>query len=201
VPSARPPNVFGMEIGGASLDPEVREGLSRSWKTLMTVGVIAIVLGCIAILVPAVASVGTAIFIGWLLLIVGAVLVAAAFSAHSIGTLMLRMIWAILTVIVGLWLIVEPHNGTLTLTFVLGVYFLFMGLTRVTVAFLGRGQPNAGLVGLSGVAGVLIGILILANFPSSADWAIGLLVGIDLIFAGWTLTSVALLGKDLAKQA
>ena len=45
-----------------------------------------------------------------------------------------------------------------------------------------------------------IGILVLAEFPSSADWAIGLLVGIDLIFAGWTLTSVALLGKDLARS-
>jgi len=167
----------------------------------MFVGVAAIVLGCIAILVPAVASVGTAIFIGWLLLIVGAFMVAGAFSAHSVGTLLLRLLWAVLTVIVGLWLIVEPHNGTLTLTFVLGIYFLFMGLTRITVAFIGRGQPNAGWVGLSGVCGLLIGILVLAKFPSSADWAIGLLVGIDLIFAGWTLTSVALLGKDLAKQA
>jgi len=188
-----------MEIGGASLDPEVREGLSRSWKGLMFVGVAAIVVGCIAILVPAVASVGTAIFIGWLLLFVGAVLVAAAFSAHSIGTLALRLLWAVLTVIVGIWLIAEPHNGTLTLTLVLGIYFLFMGLTRTTVAFLARGEPNAGLLGLSGVAGILIGILILAKFPSSADWAIGLLVGIDLIFAGWTLTSVALLGRDLAR--
>lgn len=190
-----------MEIGGASLDPEVREGLSRSWKVLMAVGIVAIVLGCVAILVPAVAAVGTAIFIGWLLLFVGAVLVAGAFSAHSIGTLVLRMIWAILTVIVGLWLIVEPHNGTLTLTLVLGIYFLFMGLTRTAVAFIARGQPNAGLLGLSGVASVLIGIFILAEFPSSADWAIGLLVGIDLIFAGWTLTSVALVGRDLAKQS
>lgn len=188
-----------MELGGTSLDPEVREGLSRSWKALMTIGVIAIVLGCIAILVPAVAAVGTAIFIGWLLLIVGAFMVAAAFSAHSVGTLILRLIWAALTVIVGLWLILEPHNGTLTLTFVLGVYFLFMGLTRVAVAFANRGQPNAGLLGLSGVCGLIIGILILAKWPDSADWAIGLLVGIDLIFAGWTLCSVALVGKDLAR--
>jgi uncharacterized membrane protein HdeD (DUF308 family) len=190
-----------MEIGGASLDPEVREGLSRSWKALMAVGVVAIFIGCVAILVPAVAAVGTAIFIGWVLLIVGAFLVAAAFSAHSVGTLMWRMLWAVLTVIVGLWLIVEPHNGTLTLTLVLGIYFLFMGLTRTTIAFIARGQPNAGLLGLSGVAGLLIGILILAKFPSSADWAIGLLVGIDLIFAGWTLTSVALLGRDLSRGA
>ncbi len=189
-----------MEIGGASLDPEVREGLRRSWKPLMVVGIAAIVLGCIAILVPALASVGTAIFIGWLLLFVGVVMVAAAFSAHSVGTLLLRLIWAILTVIVGLWLIVEPHNGTLTLTLVLGIYFLFMGLTRTTIAFIARGEPNAGLLGLSGIAGFLIGVLILAKFPSSADWAIGLLVGIDLIFAGWTLTSVALLGRDLSRS-
>ena len=190
-----------MEIGGASLDPEVREGLRKSWRALMLVGVLAIFVGCIAILVPAVAAVGTAIFIGWLLLFVGAILIAAAFSAPSLGTFALRMAWAILTVIVGIWLIVEPHNGTLTLTLVLGIYFLFMGLTRTTVAFISRGQPNAGLLGLSGVASLLIGILILAEFPSSADWAIGLLVGIDLIFAGWTLTSVALLGKDLSKRA
>jgi uncharacterized membrane protein HdeD (DUF308 family) len=183
------------------MDPEVRAGLARSWKGLMIVGVLAIVVGCIAILVPAVAAVGTAIFIGWILLIAGAFLVAAAFSAHSVGSLVVRLLWAALTVIVGIWLIVEPHNGTLTLTFVLGVYFLLMGLTRITVAVLGRGQPNAGLVGLSGVAGLLIGILVLVKFPSSADWAIGLLVGIDLIFAGWTLTSVALVGKELAHGA
>jgi uncharacterized membrane protein HdeD (DUF308 family) len=190
-----------MEIGGASMDPEVREGLERSWKALMFVGVLAIVIGCIAILVPAVASVGTAIFIGWILLIAGAFLVAAAFSAHSVGSLVVRLIWAVLTVIVGVWLIVEPHNGTLTLTFVLGVYFLLMGLTRSTVAFLARGQPNAGLVGLSGLAGLIIGILVLVKFPSSADWAIGLLVGIDLIFAGWTLTSIALVGRDVARPS
>ncbi len=181
------------------MDPEVRAGLARSWKALMTIGIAAIVLGAIAIIVPEVASVGTAIFIGWILLIVGAFLVAAAFSAHSVGSLLLRLLWAAITVLVGLWLIVEPHNGTLTLTFVLGVYFLFMGVTRITVAFLGRGQPNAGWVGLSGVCGLLIGILVLAKFPSSADWAIGLLVGIDLIFAGWTLTSVAMVGKELSK--
>ena len=183
------------------MDPEVRAGLARSWKALMAVGILAIVIGCIAILVPAVASVGTAIFIGWILVIAGAVLVAAAFSAHSIGTVVLRLIWAALTVIVGIWLIVEPHNGTLTLTLILGIYFLFMGLTRITVAFLARGQQNAGWVGLSGFCGLLIGILVLAKFPSSADWAIGLLVGIDLIFAGWTLTSVALVGKELSRGA
>jgi uncharacterized membrane protein HdeD (DUF308 family) len=190
-----------MDLGGASLDPEAKEGLRKSWRALMLAGVLAIFIGCLAILVPAVASVGTAIFIGWVLLIVGGVLVAAAFSAHSVGTLVLRLAWALLTVLVGLWLIFEPDHGTLTLTLVLGIYFLFMGLTRTAAAFAVRGQPNAGLLGLNGLTSLLIGILILAEFPSSADWAIGLLVGIDLVFAGWTLTSVALVGRDLSKRA
>ncbi|MGA8745660.1 MAG: HdeD family acid-resistance protein [Solirubrobacterales bacterium] len=189
-----------MQMGRAEMDREVREGLARSWKALMVVGVLAIVLGCVAILVPAVASVGTAIFIGWILLIAGVFLLAGAFTARSAGTVVLRLIWAALTVIVGLWLIVEPHSGTLTLTLVLGIYFLFMGLSRIALAFSSRGQRNAGLVGLSGIAGLLIGILVLAKFPSSADWAIGLLVGVDLIFAGWSLTGVALLGKELAQS-
>jgi uncharacterized membrane protein HdeD (DUF308 family) len=188
-----------MEMGGASMEPGVRESLARSWKALLVVGIVAIVIGCVAILVPAVASVGTAIFIGWILLFAGGFLVAGAFTAHSIGTVVLRLLWAFLTVLVGIYLIVEPHGGTLTLTLVLGIYFLFMGVTRVTVAFLARGQQGAGLVGLSGLAGLLVGILILAKLPESSDWAIGLLVGIDLIFAGWTLVSVALVGKDLSR--
>lgn len=189
-----------MEMGGVALDPEVREGLRRTWKALMAIGVIAIVVGCVAIIVPAVASVATAIFIGWILIVAGVFLVAGAFSAHTVGSVLLRLVWAFLTVIVGVYLIVEPDSGTLTLTVVLGIYFLFMGLTRTAVAFAARGRQGAGLVGLSGIAGILIGILILAKLPSSADWAIGLLVGIDLIFAGWTLTSVALVGRDLARS-
>jgi uncharacterized membrane protein HdeD (DUF308 family) len=185
--------------GATQLDPEVREGLARTWKTLRGVGIAAIVIGAIAILLPELFSLGAAVFVGIVLVIVSAFLAAAAFAAHGVGSLLARLAWALLTFVVGLWLILEPHNGTLTLTLVLGIYFLLMGLTRVTVAFLGRGQPNAIWVGLSGVCGVIIGILVLAKFPSSADWAIGLLIGIDLIFLGWSLISVAQVGKEVSR--
>ena len=192
-----------MEISGGTtqLDPEVREGLARTWKSLRAIGIAAIVIGCIAILLPELFSLGAAVFVGIVLVIVSAFLAAAAFAAHGVGSLLARLAWALLTFVVGLWLILEPHNGTLTLTLVLGIYFLLMGLTRVTVAFLGRGQPNAAWIGLSGICGLIIGILVLAKFPSSADWAIGLLVGIDLIFAGWTLISVASVGKEVSRGA
>jgi uncharacterized membrane protein HdeD (DUF308 family) len=177
----------------------VREGLARTWRTLRTIGIVAIVIGAIAIILPEIFSLGTAIFVGCVLVIVSAFLAAAAFAAHGVGSLLARLAWAVLTFVVGLLLIIDPHSGTLTLTLVLGIYFLLMGLTRIIVAFMGRGQPNAGWVGLSGVCGLIIGILVLAKFPSSADWAIGLLVGIDLIFAGWTLISVASVGKELSR--
>jgi uncharacterized membrane protein HdeD (DUF308 family) len=190
-----------MEIGGASLDPEVREGLARTWRALRTIGIVAILIGCVAIVIPAVFAVGASIFVGIVLVLASAMLAAAAFTAHGVGSLLARLAWAILTFAVGLWLIVEPHNGSVTLTLVLGIYFLLMGLTRIIVAFLARGQANAGWVGISGLCGLVIGILVLVHFPSSADWAIGLLVGIDLIFAGWTLISVSSVGKELSRGA
>lgn len=190
-----------MEMSGVQMEPEIREGLRRSWKELMTVGVLAIVLGCVSILVPAVAAVGTAVFIGIVLVVFGMFLVAAAFTAHSLGSLIVRLLWALLTVAVGVWLLAEPHHGAVSLTLLLGIYFLLMGITRIAIAVAARGRQGAGIVGLSGVAGLLIGILVLAKLPSSADWAIGLLVGIDLIFAGWTLTSVALVGRDLSRAS
>jgi uncharacterized membrane protein HdeD (DUF308 family) len=181
------------------MDPAVREGLAKSWKPLMGVAIAAIAIGCIAILVPAIFSVGTTIFVGWILLVVGAFLVAGAFTAHSVGSVVLRLLWAFVTVALGAYFIFEPDDGTRTLTLILGFYFLFMGITRVIAAFMGRGREGAGLVGLSGFCGLLVGILVLAEFPSSADWAIGLLLGIDLIFAGWSLLSAALLGKELSR--
>jgi uncharacterized membrane protein HdeD (DUF308 family) len=90
----------------------------------------------------------------------------------------------LLTEFAGLYLILAPLEGTVTLTFVLVAYFIAIGCVRIAEAIAIRGMPNAGMVGLNGALSLLIGLLILIDFPSSADWAIGLLVGIDLLFAG-----------------
>jgi uncharacterized membrane protein HdeD (DUF308 family) len=187
--------------GTTQLDPEVREGLARTWRALRGIGIVAIVIGAIAILLPELFSLGAAVFVGIVLVIASAYLAAAAFFAQGVGSLLARLAWALLTFVVGLWLILEPHNGSLTLTLVLGIYFLIMGLLRIAVAFIGRGQPNAGWLGLSGICGLIVGILVLAKFPSSGDWAIGLLVGIDLIFAGLWLLTVARVGKEVSAGA
>ena len=134
-----------MEYGGASLDPEVREGLARTYKPLRLIGIVAIVIGCFAILLPELFSLGAAVFVGVVLVIASAFLTAAAFTAHGVGSLLARLAWALLTFLVGLWLIIEPHNGTLTLTLVLGIYFLLMGLTRIARRLHGARDAERGL--------------------------------------------------------
>ncbi len=158
---------------------------------LTAAGVLAIIGGIVAILVPAVASVTTALFIGWMLVFSGGYLLIDAFANRDAGRVVLRVLWAALTLFAGIYLVTAPLEGTFTLTVVLGVYFLVIGGARITAALVERGREGAGLVGVSGAASLVVGILVLAELPSSADWALGLLVGIDFVIAGFYLLAAA----------
>jgi uncharacterized membrane protein HdeD (DUF308 family) len=185
----------------ASLSPEVQQEVREHWKKLRIAGILALVVGVVCIAVPMVASVATAIFIGWILLFAGAWMLFDAWSVRGAGRIALRVIWALLTVFAGLYLLLAPLDGTVTLTFVLVAYFIAIGVLRIGEGFAMRGTPGAGLVGVNGLLSLLIGFFILIDFPDSADWAIGLLVGIDLLFAGWTLLSIASAGKRLTPES
>ncbi len=104
-------------------------------------------------------------------------------------------------VIAGVWLIVNPVEGTITLTWVLAVFFLVIGVMRLIMGFSMRGKvPNAGWTIVNGVLAILIAVLVIGDLPSSADWAIGLLVGIQLLFDGMALIATAMAGKKLAES-
>ncbi len=182
-------------------EQQISAELARHWQRFVVAGTLALLLGAVAILVPALASVATAIFVGWILIVAGGFLIASAFSFSGASRVVLRLLWALLTVGAGLYLVLAPLRGTVTLTFVLCLYFIVIGLTRLWVAFAERGTPGVGWIGINGLFSLLIGLLIVLELPSSADWAIGLLVGIDLIFAGWALVVTGLGGRDLARSA
>jgi uncharacterized membrane protein HdeD (DUF308 family) len=182
-----------------ALSPEVQEELGRHWRKLRIAGVLALIGGVVCIAVPAIASVATAIFIGWILLFAGAWMLFDAWSVRGAGRIALHVLWALLTIFAGLYLLLAPLDGTVTLTFVLVAYFIAIGLVRIGEGFMLRGTPGAGMIGINGLLSLLIGLLILIDFPSSADWAIGLLVGIDLLFAGWALLMVSGAGKKLGE--
>lgn len=191
-----------MSTATPGMPPELREALAKSWKTLMTAGIISIVLGAIAIIVPPLASVTITLLVGILLLIGAVAYIAEAVSRGTTRHRIWSVIVAVIYVIAGVWLIINPAEGTITLTWVLAIFFLVIGIFRILAGIQARGQvPNAGWTIVNGVLAVLIAVLVIANLPSSAAWAIGLLVGIQLLFDGIMMVVAAQQGKKLTAGA
>lgn len=159
--------------------------LDRSRRFLAITGVLALIGGIVAFLVPAIASVATATFIGWVLLFGGVAGIFGAFGGGA-GAALLRLLVAALTIAAGLYLLVAPLEGVFTLTVMLVIWFVAIGFARIAGGLAALGTPGAGLTIANGAISVLLGILIGNELPESSDWAIGLLVGIDLLFYGAT---------------
>ena len=156
------------------------EQVRRARRWLIVAGALALITGLVAITVPAIASVTTTIFVGWVL-IAGAISIGVQAISHRAP---IRGLEALLAFAAGFYVLVFPLSGTVTLTFVLAVWFFASGVLSLSVAFqLGRGAAGW-MHAISGLVGVIMGFLIAASLPSSAGWAIGLLVGINLIFWG-----------------
>ena len=134
---------------------------------------------------PIVASVTLTLFVGWMLMLYGIVSGFQAFTADVPGrTKAWRALNALLAVLVGLYHVALPLSGTITLTFLLAVWFFGTGLFSLTAAWQWRGRSETPWLAVSGLLSVLLGILIAVSLPSSAAWAIGLLVGIQMIWWG-----------------
>ena len=191
-----------MSTAMPGMPSELRDALAKNWKTLMTAGIISIVLGAIAIIIPPLASVTITLLVGILLLVGAVAYVAEAISRGSTGHRIWSAILAVLYVVAGVWLIINPAEGTITLTWVLAIFFLVIGIFRILAGIQARGQvPNAGWTIVNGILAVLIAVLVIANLPSSAAWAIGLLVGIQLLFDGIMMVVAAQQGKKLSAGA
>ena len=183
------------------LPPEIKDALTKSWKLLLTAGIISVVLGAIAIIVPPLASVTITYLVGVLLLIGAVAFVAEAISRGSTGHRIWSALLAVLYVFAGVWLIINPVSGTITLTWILAIFFLLIGVLRLIAGIASRGKvPNAGWTIINGVLSILIAVLVIGDLPSSAAWAIGLLVGIQLLFDGIALIATAMAGKQLAES-
>ncbi len=171
-----------MEMGtGAGPDQPASKG------AMIFVGVLLILLGAVAIVVPNLASLFITEFIGWILIIGSLFLFGSAFAVRSAGAVFVRILWAILSLVAGLYLVINPGEGTETLTLILVIYFLASGIAQLFFAATNRGSEGAGWLAVNGLLSLLLGLLIGIDFPSSSDWAIGLLVGIQLIFGGWVV--------------
>jgi uncharacterized membrane protein HdeD (DUF308 family) len=160
----------------------------RRW--LLVAGTLSILAGVVAIAVPAAASVATAVFIGWVLVAAGIAMIAHVFSQRSRDRIGLRLLNAALTLFVGIYILAAPLSGTVTLTFMLAVWFFGIGVLELAAAWRERGVPIAEWLGFNGAVSTILGLLIAFDWPSSSAWAIGLLVGINLVI--WGLRAIFL---------
>jgi uncharacterized membrane protein HdeD (DUF308 family) len=176
--------VGGSRVGGLSgwlVAAELTDEDLRQARTMLTVaGILALITGAVSILVPAVASVTISLFIGWVMVAGGIVMAIPAVSDRVAR----RTLEALLTLIAGLYLVSFPLNGTVTLTFVLSVWLFAAGVLQLLAATRTGRRPEGWAGAIGGVLSILLGFLIADSLPSSAAWAIGLLVGINLMFWG-----------------
>lgn len=160
-------------------------------------GILLMLLGAAAILFERATSWFVTVLIGWILVIASVFIFGSAFGLGSVVRGLFRALVGVAALIAGLWLIINPGDGTETLTLILIIFFLVAGVFRIVAGVVERGAPGAAWLVVNGVLSILIGLILWVDYPQSAEWAIGLLVGIDLIFSGWV---VILLGQQAKKE-
>jgi uncharacterized membrane protein HdeD (DUF308 family) len=169
------------------------------WKLFLVEGIVMMVLGLLAIAVPEVASLAITIFIGWLFFIGGIVRAISLVQHRTMPGFAWALATALLAIVLGLVLLLRPIAGVLTLTLALVVFFVLEGISAILLAIEHRRHlPSWGWVLFSGLVDLLLAFLIWDGWPSSADWAIGLLVGINMVFLGLSLIMTALAARTMA---
>jgi uncharacterized membrane protein HdeD (DUF308 family) len=182
----------------AGLRDRIRAAIQLHWKAFLIEGIVLVVLGLAAILVPALASLAITIFLGWLFLVSGVVGLAMTFWARQMPGFWWSLLSALLALGAGIVLLARPVQGTLTLTIVVGAYFLAEGVFTIMYALAHRRElaERWGWLLASGAVDLILAGIIIAGLPGSALWAIGLLVGFDMAFGGISLIGMALAARD-----
>lgn len=174
---------------------ETRRLISEKWGWFLALGIVLIVVGMAAILFPLVSTIAAKIMLGWLFLIGGVFMVLHAFSSQGWQGFVWSLLIGILYLIAGGYLAFFPLTGLFTLAILLAALFLAEGVAEIIMAFRIRPHEGWGFMLLSGIAALAVGVMIALDLPGSATWALGLLVGINLLFSGWSYIFLALAGR------
>ncbi len=165
--------------------------MRRHWGWLLLWGIVLIVLGAIALAESVLVTVVSMFLFGWVLLIAGIVEAVQAIRHRKSGHLFLHVMNAVLGIVVGIMLLRNSLVGALVVTLLLSVYFVVKGIFRIVSALAVR-APCRGWALTSGVITLILGILVWARWPVSGLWIIGMFIGIDLVFLGWSRVTLAM---------
>ncbi len=194
----RPESAPEVERRGTSVWPSTGDALQKHSGWFAVLGICLIILGVLAIALPTVASLGVTLVLGWLLLIGGVLQFIHAFTAREWGGFFFEVLTALLYGFVGVVLLSNPLVGMFTLTIVLVAFLAIEGIFKTIMAFQIRPSANWGWLLFSGIVSLILAGLIWSRLPGDALWVLGLLIGINMIFSGWSLTMLALASRDLA---
>ncbi|HUL90306.1 MAG TPA: HdeD family acid-resistance protein [Pseudolabrys sp.] len=174
--------------------------LHEHWVLFLVEGVVLLVLGATAVVLPPIATLAVTILFGWLFLVSGIVGLVTTFWMRQAPGFWWSLASAVLGIIVGALLLASPVTGALSLTLVLIAFFLIEGAVSIMFALDHRRELSGqwGWMLMSGIIDLVLAIMIFAGLPSTAAWAVGLLVGINMIFGGTALIAMALHARKAA---
>jgi uncharacterized membrane protein HdeD (DUF308 family) len=154
---------------------------------LISLGVVTVIFGVVAVASPLITGVAVAVFVGFLLLASGVTQIVHALKSRQWGTGFWGTVIGLLGVAAGLLMIFRPMVGLLSMTMLIAIYFLVDGISEIIAAFKIKPDQGWGWVLFNGIIAVLLGLMIWRQWPVSGQWAIGLLVGIHILMSGWTM--------------
>jgi uncharacterized membrane protein HdeD (DUF308 family) len=172
----------------------ISKSLHEHWTLFLVEGIILLVLGLVAVMVPMVATVAVEIIVGWLILVSGIVGLVTTFYMRRAPGFWWSLFSALIGTVAGVVLLLWPLNGALSLTLILTVFLAFEGIVSIMFAFDHRRELSGrwGMMLLSGIVDLILAGFIFSGLPGTAAWAIGLLVGINLVFGGTAVIAMAL---------
>jgi uncharacterized membrane protein HdeD (DUF308 family) len=180
-----------VDAAAAALREAMRETVKRYSLWYLIQGVLLVVAGVLAIISPIIASVAIVFLLGWVLIISGVLQAVGLIGASNVPHFWLQLISAVLAILIGVLLLRSPDSGLLVMTMLLIVYFMVEGIAKVIFALTIRPFPNWGWVLASGVVGILLAFILWANMPLTANWVLGLMLGVLLVSEGSALTYLA----------
>lgn len=170
--------------------------IRSKWGWFLALGILMVILGTVALGNEFLSTVVTIVFLGYLLMASGILQIFGAFWSRGWGAFFLYLLIGILNLIVGWLLLTRPEIGAIGITLVMAVFFIVGGLYR-TIASVGMQFPNWGWACFGGLVTLALGIMLWRGWPQTGLWFIGLYVGIDLIFHGWSWVMFAMTARKL----
>jgi uncharacterized membrane protein HdeD (DUF308 family) len=186
--------------GSEAFGREIASAIHAHWGLFLFEGIMLIVLGAVAIIVPVVATLAFTLVIGWLFLISGGVGLVTTFWMRNAPGFWWALLSAVVALAAGIVLILWPISGTLSLTLVLIAFFAVEGIATLMYAIEHRNQLSGrwGWMLASGIVDLILAGIIFAGLPGTATWALGLLVGINMLFGGTAMIGMALAARHPA---